>query len=346
MGKLGVFLSLHPQQVCSLLAVVEGVKPSAIVESVELGFWPEFLSAVKSWGLAVAYETRSGYVVLTPSGEAFLIPGNVLARDSGELDLSSALKRSVVSAEPVSESGLDVHNVYVSRDLETLLELVSLHSSPDKRGDMVRRLGLLLGYPKCCVDEYVSRGAVDTWYDYFSSLISSGMCEEVPLELWAVYHAPCSPKCRETLRLGREYLEAVERFSSTLYRRVMEGLSSNHLLYSVGRRFIEYREIDAPIPHAFYELAFKLLGEPRVTAGLVLRPYVYFEWMEEPYRLVFTKRIEGLKYVAYSPGHGLLVVDEDLEVLAYVTVKALGIPDRYSSILFRVYRSRTEPLNG
>ena len=119
---------------------------------------------------------------------------------------------------------------------------------------------------------------------------------------------------------------------------MIRGLCSNHLSYSHGKRFIDYKKANVSVPEDFRKLSFKLLSKPRITAGIMLRPYVYFRWLRGPYRLLLDRDILGLKYIAYSPGEGLLVADGNLKISVYVTREALKIPDEYSLTVFRVYR--------
>lgn len=210
-------------------------------------------------------------------------------------------------------NGLDIGGVYVSRDLDTLFELIQLSESSVKDGDTVRKLGVVLGYPKCCIDKYIEEGALKAWHRYLYSLIKEKMDKGTPPELWAIYHAPCSPKCRKSLKLGLEYLESVNKFSRNLFQRVIRGLCSNHLSYSHGKRFIDYKKADVSIPKDFRKLSFKLLSKPRITASIVLRPYVYFRWLRGPYRLLLDRDILGLKYIT-RPGK---VFSYPMKILKY-----------------------------
>ena len=104
--------------------------------------WRGFLSLVKSEGLAIAYKTYRGYALLTPKRECFLIPHGKWRIFLKQPDLSLGRRCEIELVKPVSENGLDIGGVYVSRDLDTLFELIQLSESPVKDGDTVRRLGL------------------------------------------------------------------------------------------------------------------------------------------------------------------------------------------------------------
>ena len=340
---------LHPQHACLILATHYGIKPSAIVESVEVKLWDCFVYLVRWLKLALAYRTDKGLTVLATDGSLMYFDDSSWQRllNSGEVSGFKKLSfKEVLSVKPISNNGIDFHEVYVARDLETLLSLVRLHLSrvpKEKREEVDRKLGELLGYPKCCTDNYVALGPVRAWHEFHRKLIELGLDQEMPVELWAIYHAPCSPKCKRSLRLGEEYLEAVKKFSPDLCRRVKRRLSSAHLAFSVGRRFLDFMEINAGISSNVRSLASSLLPEPLyITVGDVLRPLSYFMWEKGEFKLRMTPEIMGRKFIAFSPGNGVLVVGKDLKVFIYVTKELLS-PDsmKYSSTAFRVYRCAT-----
>lgn len=336
---------LHPQHVCSILAVSYGVKPSAIVESVEVRCWLEFLRLTRLLGLCLAYRAAGGLVVITERGDAMYFRDVSLLCAPEDCDLPEVSTLSLsdaLSLKPESDEGVDYHDIYVARELGVLLVLARLHVARTfGKGSPDRELGRVLGYPVCCVDNYVALGPVRAWHEYQRKLIVSGLDQSMPVELWAVYHAPCSPKCRETLRLGAECLEAVERFSKELRCRVESRLSCAHLAFSIGRRFIDFLESrTASVRPEVREKASEFLQEPvYVTVGHVLRPFSFFVWEEGNFRLRLTPEVMGRKYLAYSPGNGVLIMGENLETYVYMSKRALGRNyAAYASTAFRVYR--------
>lgn len=320
-----LLLSLHPQQACSLAAVVSGAKPSAILESVEEPHWPTLVALAREGRIALSYRASGGGIVL-------LKEGGVTAPSP---------TREEVAPKPLVTSFGDF-TAYVAGDSQTLQELVGLAGAEPRSPQATRRLGELLGYPQCCVDSYLRRGPVRAWHDYLSGLVAAGL-EDSPLELWAVYHAPCSPGCGRTLELGRAYLDSLRRLSEGAYGVVVHRLASSHLSYSLGRRFIDFHVLESGVPHWFHRMASEHLPNPRVVAASILRPYAYFEWEGGPYRLRLTRDLQGFKYLAYSPGDGVLIASPGGEVYVYLTRGALGKEcAEYASTVFRVYAAQRQ----
>jgi len=334
-----VLLSLHVQQLCSLLAVVHGIKPSAIIESVLTDYWRAFVDFIKIHRLSMAYSTERGLVIFDRGRRVHYIDKDLLAKEDfkGEILDSDA----VFSLKPISDTGIDYRDIYVSRSKDILLEILRYHllkKTQKPKTDL--RLGELLGYPECCVRNYVELGPVKAWYNYQRGLIESGLDQQMPVELWAIYHAPCSATCKASIELGGRYLMAVKKTSEKLYRKVVSELSSSHLAYSIGRRFLDFHETKRSIEPYVEKFVAERLPEPYyILYGKILRPFIYCKWEKEEFKLNITREIEGYKYIAYSPGEGVLVFDSSLKVHIYLTKKILGNKSiKYSSTAFRIYR--------
>jgi len=343
---LNILMRLHPQHVCSLLATYYGLKPSSIIESVEVKLWGEFLKVIKLLGLSIAYRVSNGFAIVKDDSL------NYLDRRSWERvllgDFDADVKRFSLNewkkVMPLSDNSIDVHDIYVAEDLDTLLDLVRLHyikRPAHKRPKIEQELGRILGYPTCCVTNYIVKGAVRAWHDFHEKIIEMNLDQNMPVEFWAIYHVPCSPMCKHSLRLGREYLEAVKRFSRELYIKVVNELASSHLAFSVGRRFIDFKEISSSVSSkTLAEIERRLPAPRRVVVGEVLRPFSYFVWREKEYKLIITPEIMGKKFIAYSPGYGALILDESLRIFVYVTRDLLSEKSvKYASTAFRIYRS-------
>jgi len=213
--------------------------------------------------------------------------------------------------------------------------------------ERVLELGRVLGYPHCCVRAFAEyNDPAEARHRFHQQLIKLGLDKGSPIELWAVYHTPCSVNCSRTLTLGRGYLRAVEEFSSKVYRKVVEGLSGVHLTWSVGRRYLDYEILDSDVSREFSILASRVLGRgAMVRAVFVKRPYMYVDQVSESLVVRLTPAIMGLRYVAFRPGVGLLVLDpETYETLIRVTKGALEgrLDTRHLKTVFREYEVALE----
>ena len=263
--------------------------------------------------------------------------------NSGGFPRTSELSLSdVLLLRPKSDEGIDYHDIYVARELSVLLDLVRLHATRTLHGRRAdRELGKVLGYPLCCINNYVALGPMKAWHEHWKKLVVSGLDQRMPVELWAVYHAPCFPTCKETLRLGAEYLEAVERFSEELRLKVESRLSCAHLAFSIGRRHIDFLEGETiNVRPEVRDKASELLQEPiHIVVGRVLRPFSFFVWEGGRFKIHLTPEIMGRKYIAFSPGNGVLVMGDNLETYIYFRKEALSENyAAYASTAFRVYR--------
>ena len=340
------FMRLHPQHVCSILATYHSLKPSSIIESVEVQLWRDFLEIITSLDLLAAYETSDGFVIVKGSELIYLNRESWrrLLLGNFNVDVKKFSFNEWRKVIPLSDNGIDVHDVYIAKDVDTLLRLIRLHHIKrpvHERPRIERELGEILGYPGCCVANYVAKGAVRAWHDFHRELINMKMDQRMPIEFWAIYHVPCSPKCVRSLELGRKYLDTVKVFSMELYAKVFHDLNSSHLAFSVGRRFIDFKEVDSHVsPKVIAEVKRRLPTPRQVVVGEILRPFSYFTWSKGEYKLIVTPEIIGRKVIACSPGYGVLVVDEKLRVFIYVTKDLLSRESlKYASTAFRIYRT-------
>lgn len=91
-----------------------------------------------------------------------------------------------------------------------------LERAGDRDAGAVRELGGWLGYPRCCVERYLSLAIRDD-AALFEALLPVRPAPAPPESLWLVGplaligHAPCSLDCAETLELGRATLDRLEQ---------------------------------------------------------------------------------------------------------------------------------------
>lgn len=89
----------------------------------------------------------------------------------------------------------------------------------DRWQDAARRMGELLGYPRCCVEAFVRVRLRDDLSMFADLLPPIGSAPSSPLAGWlvgattSISHAPCAADCAPTLALARSVLDALDRGS-------------------------------------------------------------------------------------------------------------------------------------
>lgn len=371
----GILKRLNPRSVCWLLAVAREIKPTATILSVAREDWVGFLRVLGELGLCWSYKGIDGVVLTCQKREAERLFGDQPPSSDVEtisllfdnrnwrhfvsgkksdfktLDSSSAKLTPVIFQDPNV-----AWEVSISRNLRSLLSFAQFNQRTNESACFSNHImrGKALGYPECCIEAFNRGGrfGLVARHNLFKELIDLGLDDCMPVEFWAIAHVPCSAKCEESLRLGRDYLDAVKSYSPSLYEYVLERLQVSYLAYSVGERFLGFKEIPLnQYTDEFrreYERILKwsekiVTGNVRLVLGDVQRPLVYADWEDFPVRCRLVPDLMGLKWIAYSPGEGMLVRDtETNEVYLYGMLRWM-LPSEYEDIMdtvCRVYKCR------
>jgi hypothetical protein len=213
--------------------------------------------------------------------------------------------------------------------------------------------GAMYGYPECCVEFYAAGGPASRARAY-EEFLEKGRDQSIPIEFWAVAHAPCSSDCRETIELGKRYLDAVAELSEILREHVESRLLLPRFYQTGGGRFIEFKPLDYDVVRG--ELAVskeefekdaraRLLEPIEVVLCQVPRPYVLVVTQEEPpYKVAFPNPdMVGTMWLAYTPGYGAYMVNAKTGQVALYVVSDKWIPmvgeEWRSKSNFRVYKA-------
>jgi hypothetical protein len=111
-----------------------------------------------------------------------------------------------------------------------------------------RSLGLLLGYPECCVDFFVKnepvRSKLDSnyvvctldnskgiRYPYFTNISKRHM------DVTLLNHFPCSFNCERSIELAKKHLKLIAELDPNLAMKYANQLKSSVL---IGKRFVEF----------------------------------------------------------------------------------------------------------
>jgi hypothetical protein len=123
-------------------------------------------------------------------------------------------------------------------------ELLASGNSPEAWRTLGRRLGALLGYPRCCVDHFVGLAA-DAGNDEVVRAVARGSGRFLP---WlnnvsmSVYHAiswfPCRYDCEASTRVARAVEQRVRAAAGRKHHRVLRYLSMPRLYFDDRRQLI------------------------------------------------------------------------------------------------------------
>jgi hypothetical protein len=360
--------TLHPRHVCWILSVAAGLKPSAIIESVDAAKWKHFVELLERLGLCFVYASSERVVVGLRRDQIDAFGGHKKPEAGERAYLSfdndnwqKALRgkpthfdthdKLPVDLAPVVYKGMDVQEFYISNQPARLMDL-SLSRNGGWRDEWdAKSAGKALGYPSCCIDSYFRLGSngVAPRHQFFMEAIEKGMDQSMPIEFWSIFHVPCSTSCQPSIELGRAYIEAVRGYSNELFNSVVRGLHCSHLAWSVSERFQDYDpapedsyRVEPKRKQAVIERTEKMLGSPvTVELGVVKRPFLYIRDEHEGSILHLTPRVVGPKWICYSPGNGVLIQDVATdEVFCFLRADILGQDlMRFRDSVFRVYRS-------
>src|SRR3989338_4272046 len=106
--------------------------------------------------------------------------------------------------------------VYISKD-EQKAWLASYHELMQNHRD----LGLVLGYPQCCVDFFCSRFTPQNANLEMPSKNPYTNLSKRGEDLVILSHFPCDPECKESIRMGEKYLQAVYAFDKDRARELL-----------------------------------------------------------------------------------------------------------------------------
>jgi hypothetical protein len=212
----------------------------------------------------------------------------------------------------------------------------------------------MYGYPNCCIDFHAENGPSSRKRAY-EEFLQSGSDQSIPIEFWAVAHAPCSSTCRYTIDLGKKYLDAVCGFSEELYRHVKSRLLLPRFYQTGGGRFVDLqvlgdldnREKTTISSEQFEEQALPHLDRTlQILLVKVPRPFVLVDSSDWSLRktLFPNPRMIGTSWLAYSPAFGIYMMnartgEEVLDMTNDNWLPKVG-KEWGSESNFRIYRSR------
>lgn len=326
MEDLQLLENLHARDVVSLVAVVMKAKPIAtlVVPLEELGRFDQFCNHHRlvrfEDGPSDSYQARM-----------------TICQDEKTAELWKELKEIATLFDEVGRNAIVMSRRGICDDLKRT---------------MTRLEGATYSYPECCVELHVEKGPSSRARAY-EEFLESKKDRSIPVEFWAVAHAPCSSTCMKTLELGRKYLAAIAEFSENSSY-VEDKLLLPRFYQTGGGRFIDLKPLDynsrkeglTVSKEQFERDAGQHLPRPvEMMLCEVPRPYVLVEAKEEPpYKTSFPNPdMVGTMWLAYRAGVGAYMVNAKTGKLALYTSSEKWIPkvgeEWRSESNFRIYCS-------
>ncbi len=136
--------------------------------------------------------------------------------------------------------------VYVSRDYDVLKKAMEYEGNDFGKKDD-RKLGELLGYPECCINNFIEKEAegrrdfvMENWKSSGEnpSYLLNFVLDFSPFHL--ISHFPCSFNCKKSKEIAGNLLEIMKKENFLLSRETEEYLKMP-VLYSKDRNFILFR---------------------------------------------------------------------------------------------------------
>jgi hypothetical protein len=88
-------------------------------------------------------------------------------------------------------------------------------------------LGLLLGYPKCCVDFFCKRFSPNNPNLQLNSTTMFTNLSKREKDAVLISHFPCNSECEESVQLGRKHLAIIKEADYERYKELIQNLKRN-----------------------------------------------------------------------------------------------------------------------
>ena len=187
--------AIKAQEIIYLLADVK--------EVVRQGFYPRELLEVEQF---------------CQKNNLFLVKSKFKVLLADELTNGQKYSNKGVRLPETDELGL--YFVYISKSEEKALlasyyELLNDH----------RQLGLLLGYPECCIQYFLEK-----FHEQYTNLelLPTNPYTNLSMrnqDLVLISHFPCSSNCQPSKMMGHKFLQVLEKYDSDYARQLLQRLS-------------------------------------------------------------------------------------------------------------------------
>ena len=116
--------------------------------------------------------------------------------------------------------------VYISKDEIKAHEGLLYETLHDDQ-----RLGLLLGYPSCCVEHFISHFSAANPNPQIVSSNPFTNISQREQDCVLISHFPCSADCQESIALGKKYLEILKNVDQDRAKEIFDVLQESSFIH-------------------------------------------------------------------------------------------------------------------
>lgn len=202
-----------------------------------------FKSTIKSLEILYVLENNKPVARILVNEEDLDLIKDFLNKNNLELSISNFKLKKINDNSFYSDKSLKIEKnssekgyliVYISK-LKELVEKAKAY----EENDMHLELGMILGYPKCCCEFFKEKFNEDN-YDLTLNSFNDSKGYEFPFysniaarhfDISLLNHFPCKLDCEFSIKLGKENLKIIKKYSNQLAN-IFESTLKSAILYT------------------------------------------------------------------------------------------------------------------
>ncbi len=180
--------------------------------------------------------------------EGYRKAATIHIREDNHKELIEKINKDGLIYTPILQSGLSVGFSHEHKEVkdgepyywygcltktyEDGQEFKKADGTSDNRDPDHRKIGELLGYPKCCIDYFIenfSKNWDPIWIDRSGKVEGYVECNRL-LRYFGIqisWHFSCSPDCEETKKIAEKWISVMRKINKELTDKIISLLSQN-----------------------------------------------------------------------------------------------------------------------